>query len=675
MSTTNAVTIRVSTLAEAKRVGGGGGGGGKNRGVGGGSATDALERALLVSGDTYPLRVPLKKLGAFWQHADQSWVVPRHAHVALLGMLAANGVVARDESDGGRIAEFYNHPTMLRLLASQDEERRAFEEKLVSAQRALIATLVSNEAPEDRRRRQGRESGSTGKAGRDDDLSKDAAERRKGRGAGVGDEDNDASPAVGRRRRAKENGRRRPVHIAVDDDEEEEKAEEGRGDKNGFGVGTGGGGGGGGGDKREIDDEAREAQRRKQLLTQMFCDRRNAREWERETAAARKREASVESEREEEREDEKSEREAKKQREKGSDPETIPVLAPQLYHEPTVAANEKSGDVDGGDGGDDRDRDDGREIKTLQFQFEHLCEQLKHLSYAKTDVATLRERVRRRMVKRLQTAGRLEADKWNDGDMEYLLQQYDDVFFDARLFPTLAERKVAVVFRYGINSQRVAGTCSGSGTRSCTYTLAFNRTIMQSILAKRAYLCNGLSCTSPVACLQLTMEHELVHLLIDVFCPEAILGTHLTKRGRPVRYAHGPVFKRIVGHLFAQTETKHGFRTPLDAAPNGGGGGGVSDAEDDGDAASGGGGGGGGGGGDAAEQHFARIAALRAGDLVFLTGKGDVQYRVVRKIVKNYEVVRNEDQGYDIIRVRPTGIRFAPTKLSEPKTRRRGRRA
>lgn len=70
---------------------------------------------------------------------------------------------------------------------------------------------------------------------------------------------------------------------------------------------------------------------------------------------------------------------------------------------------------------------------------------------------------------------------------------------------------------------------------------------------KKGEVCHssgGVKCCSRLECLQLILEHELVHLLVDLFCPELS-----TKTGKTIH--HGAAFKRLILNLFGQTEVKH----------------------------------------------------------------------------------------------------------------------
>lgn len=59
---------------------------------------------------------------------------------------------------------------------------------------------------------------------------------------------------------------------------------------------------------------------------------------------------------------------------------------------------------------------------------------------------------------------------------------------------------------------------------------------------------NGRVCRNQMDCLLITVEHELVHLIIDLFCP------HL-KNG------HGDDFQERAGALFHQSESRHSLGT------------------------------------------------------------------------------------------------------------------
>jgi hypothetical protein len=55
---------------------------------------------------------------------------------------------------------------------------------------------------------------------------------------------------------------------------------------------------------------------------------------------------------------------------------------------------------------------------------------------------------------------------------------------------------------------------------------------------------NGLQCNDQLECLLITLEHELVHLVIDLFCPK-------------LKNGHGSDFQERVLNLFGQTKSRH----------------------------------------------------------------------------------------------------------------------
>jgi hypothetical protein len=531
-----------------------------------------------VSGDTYPLRAELKLLGAVWNKSDKYWVLPQRAYVGVREMLAAHNVPVTDESDGAN-AVYYQHQAMHALIILQANQRQEFEKKLVEQQNRLLNALAAEEAktkiqPKLENDRSRKKSSDEENDQTKQNISSHRGNRAPSRTNHVTKkkdvEENEDMPKseseIERRRRGIPT--HKPHRIVRDTNVDVNTGADASVDS-GTDSGSDSDADTATSEKKEEDDAKARISRssstkREAAAVGTSRDMRNrndrgGRDRTREVAEV-VRGSEVKEVRE------KRVRRATS----ATDIKAVPALASIDFH---LQKHVKGGG--------------GHDIETLTFQFAHLFEKLKHL-HADSDIETLRERVRRRFTQRLERTKRIEAAEWTEGDMRVLLEQYDNVFFDRRMLSALAERKVtlececdsmdpclgATDFGDGgsddavakqLPLQTIAGSCVGSGTHECTYKLQFNRIIMQSMVEGSTYLCGGVPCTSSIECLQHTMEHGLVHTLISVYCPWVIVDMHANKGSKTIsQYPCGPMFKRIVDHLFSGIKSKRSSKMRAD---------------------------------------------------------------------------------------------------------------
>ena len=93
----------------------------------------------------------------------------------------------------------------------------------------------------------------------------------------------------------------------------------------------------------------------------------------------------------------------------------------------------------------------------------------------------------------------------------------------------------------------LAGRCT---KRGCTYDLeiATNIHINPFKGGMKMQIVNGLTCYNPLKCMLQVFVHELVHLIIFVFCAD-----------QDVPGGHGKVFQEITRSLFGHTSYRHNF--------------------------------------------------------------------------------------------------------------------
>lgn len=138
-------------------------------------------------------------------------------------------------------------------------------------------------------------------------------------------------------------------------------------------------------------------------------------------------------------------------------------------------------------------------------------------------------------------------------DVQLLIKLYDELFFNNKLEKLLGNSgNLTVEFSKATST---AGTCSKSG---CNITIQVAPKLLEGLFlnpAVKQYMSNGIACTNRLECLQLTIEHELVHALMQL-TPE--VGKH--KRADPngkVYSAHGELFMGLVRAYFGHTGHKH----------------------------------------------------------------------------------------------------------------------
>lgn len=89
---------------------------------------------------------------------------------------------------------------------------------------------------------------------------------------------------------------------------------------------------------------------------------------------------------------------------------------------------------------------------------------------------------------------------------------------------------------------KTAGTCSGKG---CDYKITISKKLFSNLFndGESSLLNNGLKCETRSDCMMLTMEHEMVHLILFMM--------------KMTTEYHGRVFQCIVKELFGHTQYRH----------------------------------------------------------------------------------------------------------------------
>jgi hypothetical protein len=130
-------------------------------------------------------------------------------------------------------------------------------------------------------------------------------------------------------------------------------------------------------------------------------------------------------------------------------------------------------------------------------------------------------------------------------DLKVLFNLYNEYFFNGSL-PS------RVSLELSDRLSKTAGLCS-RGSGECEYKIIIARNLFQnlSLLEGQATQSGGITCRTSLQCLQLTFEHELIHLMIK--------DKRLDYRNsdQKIYGPHGQLFKDLIYAYFGQTRTTH----------------------------------------------------------------------------------------------------------------------
>lgn len=130
----------------------------------------------------------------------------------------------------------------------------------------------------------------------------------------------------------------------------------------------------------------------------------------------------------------------------------------------------------------------------------------------------------------------------NNVDLERLFHLYNQSFFNNALPKNV---------RLNISKKqtRIGGSCSAKG---CNYVIKISEPIISGITESSDKTVNGLICRSRLECLQLILEHEIIHLVINS-SHENLKSGVLPK----IYDTHGDLFKQLTLVYFGHTSIYH----------------------------------------------------------------------------------------------------------------------
>lgn len=158
---------------------------------------------------------------------------------------------------------------------------------------------------------------------------------------------------------------------------------------------------------------------------------------------------------------------------------------------------------------------------------------------------------RQRIIHQLGTMISPNFDSFDENLVNNLLQCYNVEFLAGLLFSTLSERKIGLKISLDDRSVGSVG-CIRYGQNERILTI--NRPIILGTFRRgeQFHCSNGLKWNTRLECLMSTIEHELVHLLLDVW---DVIPDSSSK----IYSHHGILFQQVAKAYFGHTDFYHAF--------------------------------------------------------------------------------------------------------------------
>ncbi len=153
-----------------------------------------------------------------------------------------------------------------------------------------------------------------------------------------------------------------------------------------------------------------------------------------------------------------------------------------------------------------------------------------------------REFIAQTMIKE-RFGGQSDPPSMSNSDLQRLFQLYDSYFFGGYINHLLTSTSSTLTIVFSSRMTKNYGYCAKKG---CIYNLSLSWATHQRIAAEtnpRNQQLGGIPCQTTFTCLQLTFEHELIHLVLFL--------------EKVKEKSHGPIFRQRLFNIFGQTEVAH----------------------------------------------------------------------------------------------------------------------
>ena len=159
------------------------------------------------------------------------------------------------------------------------------------------------------------------------------------------------------------------------------------------------------------------------------------------------------------------------------------------------------------------------------------------------ELAKIRKTVYKKWDRFKNSVTEMTAEELHD-----FFNMYDNLCFDGDIQKFITEAKFSLKFKtFGESTFTTTGICMPSGSNGdqiCDYTITIPIEFFKN--AKKPTNVAGHMCNDQLECLQRVIEHEMVHLIIFMFCTDRFITDQ-----------HGELFMNMVKDLFGHTDYRH----------------------------------------------------------------------------------------------------------------------
>ena len=163
-------------------------------------------------------------------------------------------------------------------------------------------------------------------------------------------------------------------------------------------------------------------------------------------------------------------------------------------------------------------------------------------------------------------SGALQEQDLTPTHLHSIFSLYDEIFFQGQITTRLKELNAKIRFYTSSRSSGMGGTCGverasgASPTRTCTYYIDIAPNIISTIFRiypKGLLLAAGVGCEDRLECLLLIFEHELIHLLMELWA-----FADPSREPKNIYAPHGKLFQCMARTYFGHTRFDHDLGIP-----------------------------------------------------------------------------------------------------------------
>ena len=144
-----------------------------------------------------------------------------------------------------------------------------------------------------------------------------------------------------------------------------------------------------------------------------------------------------------------------------------------------------------------------------------------------------------------------------------IVMLYDSYFLLNLINTKLNTNTISLSTKFD-NSSKNAGTCSRTNGKSkIDYVITISKTLISQVNDTETNC--GLQCNDQLQCLLLTLEHELIHLIIFLYYYHNII--YIDSNGKKRHKHHGELFQSLAHNLFSHTDFTHSIGRGLTEDP------------------------------------------------------------------------------------------------------------